>query len=69
MGLITKEVIDCHIIQGEQVHVVFQLAVLVEVHVTKHLRYDDYDQRHQYHRVIMIVIMKTIRMIMEMVRM
>ena len=46
----TKEVIDCHIIQGEQVHVVFQLADLVEVHVTKHLRYDDYDQHHQGHR-------------------
>ena len=59
--------IDCHIIHAEQVRVVFQLVLLVEVHVTQHLRHDDYD--HQGQGVIMIVIMKTTRMIMEMVRM
>ena len=63
----TQEVIDCHIIHAEQVRVVFQLVLLVEVHVTQHLRHDDYDYQGQ--RVIMLVIMKTMRMIMEMVRM
>ena len=59
----TEEVI----VQAEQVRVVFQLQVLVEVHVTQHLRHDDYN--HQGHRVTMKVIMKTIKMEMEMVRM
>ena len=31
--------VDFHLIHGNEVHVVYQLAVVVEVGVTKHLRY------------------------------
>ena len=36
-----------HLIHVEHVHAVFLLGVHVEVHVTKHLGYDDYDQNYQ----------------------
>ena len=36
--------VDFHLVHADQAHVIYLLGALVEVGVTKHLRYDDYDQ-------------------------
>ena len=52
--------LDCYLIHAEHVHVVDLLGVLDATRVTKHLKYDDYDQ---HHRVQMMISMKAIRRI------
>ena len=45
--------VHCHLIHTELVHVVCLLGILVDVRVTKHLRYDDHNQNNQGHRMIL----------------